>query len=401
MKYLSYPAYGLLLALVLAVFTCQHEAKAQSFTVSPPITVFTPQQLGQVGIDFPDGAIGVVKRSGSYVIFGAGGSFGNIGPGGNPTGSYEFAGTLDSFSPAHYTSAQHPTPALQIGRVQPSPDGRDFDRDYAGGGATYAFSVDGTPELVQIYHGEYHPDYPAGSPWYGGSGMAVSDNNGSSFTKVGQIIAPSITLQQFLNSLGSNQDQGLPVDGFMIEADEYGRPVGPGTADDQLYLYDIFSDRNATDARVSFGIARVKKADLIEAISLHKAPQFKKYYAPGGGFTEPGLGGKFTPIVTQGTDALAWPQATYCNYLGQFLLFYQTNQRMVQVRLASSLMKWGSPFTLVNNPTDPRTFYPAAVGLTHDQLRLDKQFYLFYQRRFTNTNPANPTYYRSTVTINP
>jgi len=397
MKHQCLLSFVVSLASGLAVLACPMAAQAESFTVSPPTTIFTPQQLGQFGIDFPDGAIGVIRSEGQYLIFGAGGSFGGIGPGGNATGTYKFAGTLSSFAPAQNTSPQHPIPSLQTGRVQPSPDGRDFDRDYAGGGPTYKYMVDGTPELVHVYHGEFHPNYPAGLPFYGGSGMAVSTNEGSSFAKIGEIIAPSMTLQEFIAS-GS---QGLPIDGFIIEGDANGRPVGSGLSEDQIYLYDIFSDRNASDAHDSFAIARIKKSDLIEAVSFHRAPLFKKYYAPSGGFTQPGLGGSFTPIVTQGTDALAWPQAVYCSYLNKFLLFYQTNQRMIQVRIASNLMDWSAPITLVNNPNDPRTFYPAVSGMKHDQFRLDKEFYLFYQRRFTNTNPANPTYYRSVVTISP
>jgi hypothetical protein len=248
---------------------------------------------------------------------------------------------------------------------------------------------------VQIYHGEYHPNYPAGLPFYGGSGMAVSDNEGASFAKIGEIIAPSMTLQEFISS-GS---QGLPVDGFTIDADATGHPVGAGESADQIYIYDVFSDRNPSDAHSSFAIARIKKSDLLEAVALHRAPLFKKYNAASGGFTQPGLGGSFTPIVTQGTDAIAWPQAVYCSYLNKFLLIYQTNQKMIQVRTATNLMHWSDPITLVNNPNPPETFYPAAVGMMHDQFRVDKQFYLFYERRTTNSNPANPTYYQSVVTI--
>jgi len=251
---------------------------------------------------------------------------------------------------------------------------------------------------VQIYHGEYHYNYPQGLPFYGGSGMAVSENDGSSFTKVGEILAPHLTQQQFFD-LGVNG--GLPVDGFMIEADGHGNYAGSSTSADGDYFYDIFTDRNSAAQHQGFAIARVAKADLIDALAVHKAPLFKKYYEPGGGFTEPGLGGSSTLIVTQGTDAIAWPQVIYCAFLHKYLLFYQTNQKMIQVRSSSNLMSWSAPTTLfTSSSASLKTFYPTAVGADSHPDLLGKRFFLYFQQR-NATAPLNPNYLRAEITITP
>ena len=78
-----------------------------------------------------------------------------------------------------------------------------------------------------------------------------------------------------------------------------------------VYCYVIFTDRNSFAQRQGFAIARVKKSDYTESLLMNKAPLFKKYYQPGGGFTEPGVGGSSTLIITQGTDNLAWSEVHY------------------------------------------------------------------------------------------
>jgi hypothetical protein len=386
--------------LLVAAFSVM-PAQAQSFSVGPVTPVLTTQQMTSFGVYYPDGAIGVLRQpSGKYEIFGAGGSFGGIGPGSNivPSGTYKFAGSLSSFAPAQLNGS-YPKPSLELGRLQPTPNGENFDRDYAGGGPTYVYSLGHKHMLVQIYHGEYHYNYPQGLPFYGGSGMAVSDNNGASFIKIGEILSPHLTQQQFFDL---HENGGLPVDGFMIEAGVAGNHIDSSSvSDDHFYWYDIFTDRNSAAQRQGFAIARVSKTDLLEALSVNKAPLFSKYYEPGGGFTEPGLGGSSTLIVTQGTDFIAWPQVIYCAYLHKFLLFYQTNQQSIQVRSSANLMSWSNPVTLfTSSSASLKTFYPTAVGIDSQPDVLGKNFFLYFQQR-NASGPLNPNYFRTEVTITP
>ncbi len=388
-----------LLTLCGVVVISAGPARAQQFSAGPMKPVLTTQQMTLDNVYYPDGAIGVLLQSpGVYSIYGAGGSFGGIGPGGNvvPSGTYKFSGSLSSFAPAQLNGA-YPKPSLELGRLQPAPYGETFDRDYAGGGPTYIYGVDNRKKLVQIYHGEYHYNYPAGLPFYGGSGMAISEDNGASFLKIGEILSPHLTQQQFYDL---NEKGGLPVDGFMIEADASGNYVAPNAPVNQVYCYDIFTDRNSAAQRQGFAIARVAKTDFLDAISLNKAPLFAKYYAPDGAFDQPGLGGSSTLIVSQ-ADAIAWPQAIYCDYLHKFLLFYQTNQNSIQVRSSSNLMSWSAPVTILTTPNAAlKMFYPTAVGTGSYPSVLGKTFYLYFQLRDA-TGQLKPNYLRSEITVSP
>ena len=82
--------------------------------------------------------MGVLRApSGKYFIFAPG-----AGIAGNPPqGTYKFVGTLDHFVPAKRGANNLPQPSMVLGRLQPSPDGSDFDRDYGGGGPVYLSMV--------------------------------------------------------------------------------------------------------------------------------------------------------------------------------------------------------------------------------------------------------------------
>jgi len=392
-------------AVLLAIggLVGQSKAQAESFQVAPPITVLSTQQMQKFGIDYPDLNLGALRKGGGgkYFIFSSGGSFGGIGPGITvvPPGTYRFLGSLNNFAPSQY-KGPYPAASLLLGRLQPSPDGSDFDRDYAGGGATYEENVDGKPSLVQIYHGEFWKNYPNGSQFYSAEGVAVSFNGGSFFTKLGEFLTPHVTREQFFASLQPGQTAGVSSDGFLVEADVNGNAIAANAG--EIYLYEVFEDLESVGSRPGFAVGRIKKADFLEALSMQKVPLIKKYYQPGGGFTEPGLGGSSTLVVTQGTDFIAKPQVRYSPYLRKFVLIYQTNQNKVQVRTSTNLLNWSqsTPITLIDSSSNPnlKTFYPAAVGLDADPALLGQKFLLYFQQRGA-AFPPNPNLFSSEVTI--
>lgn len=386
----------LLFAVTVFNLAAASIASAQAFFVGPPTPVLSTENMSKDNVYFPDGAIGVLPQGpGTYVMFGAGGSFGGIGPGANivPSGTYRFSGTLANFAPAQ-TREGYPVASLQWGRTQPSPFGENFDRDYAGGGPTYAYIIDGSYKLLQLYHGEYHPNYPKSLPFYGGEGMAISDNAGVSFTKIGQFISPHVSLQELIDS---GAQGGVPTDGFMIEADAVGNYIdSQRVSADHVYCYYIFSDRQSMSTPQGFAIARIRKPVLLDAIRFNLVAPFEKYY--NGTFSQPGLGGSSTFVVRQEKDAIAWPQPIYSAYLRQFLLFYQTNQESIQVRRSTNLMFWSEPTTIYKN-TDPelKTYYPTAVGVNGEPKLLGQTFYVYFQKRHVS-GQLRPNYYRIEVT---
>ena len=294
--------------------------------------------------------------------FAGGGSTAGLGPGQGivPFGTYKFIGTLDHLAPGKM-GPQWPAYSLTKGVLQPSPDGRQFDRDYGAGGPIYA--IPGSSALLQIYHGEYYCPPPTGH--YGGSGMAVSRDGGDTFTKIGQILSPHVSQNEFCQS---GTKGGFWADGAMIAADADGRHSGAG----DTYEYILFVDHNSLgEPYIGISIARASKADVFTAISKGQAPQFKKYYNPsnapgplGQFFTEPGLGGSSTPIVAISKYFIGTPGVLYNSDIHKFILYYQYNQQHIAVQTSENLFAWSPPQNIVD--VDPsanvRLFYPSMVG---------------------------------------
>jgi hypothetical protein len=158
-----------------------------------------------------------------------------------------------------------------------SPGGKgEFDNGYAG--------ISAVVQLGHTYYGFYHAEDQEGLPglaggipgFYASIGLATSDD-GKVWRKRGQVITSS---QPKSWTAYSNQgDRGAAEPGATMSKD--GRFV---------YLY--YSEHSRVQGRgVDICLAR---ADLKEGPPLPGA--FRKYYK--GAFSEPGLGGRDTPVMT-------------------------------------------------------------------------------------------------------
>ena len=359
-------------------------------TEGPAVPILTEQNMQAFGIFYPDMPIGVARApNGNLLVFSAGASFGRFGPGKNivPQGTYKFVGTLDHITPAK-TNGRWPAPSLMDGVRQPSPDGSDFDRDYAGGGPTYVERDPrwgNAPLLLQVYHGEYHENGTS-LPFYGASGLAISNDNGDTFTKIGEILSPHISRHEFF---GRRPTGGVTADASLVEADANGHPVAPNSGPAGVYVYAIFSDREDYPSRQGIAIARIAKSDLLDAIATKTAPHFTKFGSasatPGsvaGNLTEPGVGGRSSLIVGENAY-LATPNVAYDADLRKFVLCYQKNQKEIVLRTADNLLQWSAPTTIVSIPanSDVRVFYPTLVGVGKDPAVLGAAFDVFYLQR--------------------
>jgi hypothetical protein len=397
----------LLAAFILAFFFVYNSRPARAqVVVEPSVPILTAKELRSLGLQyFPDMPMGVIKdTNGSYLVFGAGAGANHI----PPTGTYKFTGTLDHFVPDRKT-ANGPAPSLMLGRLQPSPDGSDFDRDYAGGGPVYRLD---SGLLLHIYHGEYHYDSLAGMPAYGGLGMAISNNDGNTFDKIGQVISPHLTreeLHDWVIKTGRRQTAQW-ADGAMVEADADGNPIDPSKRPpiDDIYYYVIVTDRNSMKEPEGLAIARVRKREAIKAIEHRFAPKFLKYYLPEGEtvkpdrdyFTEPGLGGRSTLILSF-PDHIAQPMVLYDEYLRNFVLCYMEMQQKIMARWSSNLFRWSGPVLLYKTTgSTQRVFYPTIVGSNGTPGILDKTFYLYFVTRSEGTW-NDPELKRETVTLTP
>ncbi|HEY9733288.1 MAG TPA: hypothetical protein V6C89_15320 [Drouetiella sp.] len=350
---------------------------------------------------FPDMPLGAIKApSNEYLWFGPG-SMGKR----ETEGTYVFHGSLSSFQPCDF-----PQPTMHTGSIQPSPDGNDFDRDYAGGGPVYCVApngaltgvFDGHAPIIVLYHGEYH-FFGTKLGQFGGSGLAISRNGGRTFSKLGAILLPHEPKEQC-----GEEHRNAYADGSLVEADEAGNPIEERGKRDgnqlenrnstnirsketdsrerrepEVYWYAIYTDPLGIKGRAGFSVARVKRSDAIAALKRNQSPQFNKYFE--GKWTESGVGGNSSPVVLEPDHYIATPQVHYSQYLRKFVLVYQQDQNSVWLRTSSNLIDWSQPTLLhrvaaVDEATGvkKKLFYPSIVGFGNDPLDIGQRFYLYF-----------------------
>ncbi|MCX7826873.1 MAG: hypothetical protein N2689_15140 [Verrucomicrobiae bacterium] len=179
----------------------------------------------------------------------------------------------------------------------------EFDNGYAGINA----AVRAKPgELLAFYHAEDQEGMKTvghGIPgFYGRVALAVSRDDGASFEKRGPVLSG-----RFAKDATGPGDQGVGEPWVLAE------PRGE-------FLYAYYTSHERVDGRgVQICMARCPVADAT------RADAWKKFHA--GGFTEPGLGGKDTPVFTSGlsqADAV-FPHVVFVPGLRQFMMTFCLN----------------------------------------------------------------------------
>jgi hypothetical protein len=242
------------------------------------------------------------------------------------------------------TNLQHLSAARQV--LAPGPPGSFDNGDAAISGAV---SVDGT--LWAIYHAEDHedlPPIPGNIPgYYASVGLATSTDGGDTWRKRGQIIV-SPTSKAWTAHPGHNaRGAGLP-----------GLAPDPGGR----YLYLYYTDQSFTAGRgTQICMAR---ADLAQGPPL--PGRWRKYWA--GEFSEPGLGGRESPVLS--VDALdeahaMYPHPAYSAYLGKYIMVFNVNRWKEPVRglpltlsgiyfaVSDDGIQWSAPAMLVRDYSYP------------------------------------------------
>ncbi len=177
----------------------------------------------------------------------------------------------------------------------------EFDNGYAGISGVYAHR-DG--KLYAFYHAEdqesmksFWNEVPG---YYGCVGMAVSDDGGRSFTKLG----PAITSAQ-VKDPKEMPDQGCGE--LCVFPEIRGK-----------YLYAYYVDHSRVEGRgvqIFLARSRVTKAPPLPGT-------WKKYHE--GKFREDGLGGRDTPVLSAreiNADA-TFPHVTYSTALGKYVMVF-------------------------------------------------------------------------------
>lgn len=248
------------------------------FAAEPRIELGPPEVVlahGQLGLSyFPDGRLAVVRTQPVCRVLVAAGVSSFL---------------LEGPAMGRFTSARK---VLSHGRPG------EFDNGYAGISAAVRAS---SGELLAFYHAEDQEGMKSvgnGVPgFYCRVALAVSKDNGLTFEKRGPVLSGQLPK----NPAGPG-DQGVGEPWVLAE------PKGG-------FLYAYYTSHERVDGRgVQICLARCPVADALTPGA------WKKFHA--GGFAEPGLVGKDTPVVTSGqkaADAL-FPHVVFIPGLRKFVM---------------------------------------------------------------------------------
>jgi len=195
---------------------------------------------------------------------------------------------------------QHLSAATPI--LRPGGKG-EFDNGYAG--------ISAVIQLGQIYYGFYHAEDHEGLPalaggipgFYASIGLATSED-GTTWKKRGQLITSS---------------QSKSWTAYPNQGDRGAAEPGATMSKDGRFVYLYYTEHSRMKGRgVDICLAR---ADLKEGPPLPGA--FRKYYK--GAFSEPGLGGRDSPVMTargfQSANALEG-HVTYSKKAEKYLMIF-------------------------------------------------------------------------------
>jgi hypothetical protein len=263
--------------LLLPLATLRAADISKRVELGPPETVLADKALGLRY--FPDERLAVVRtKPDCRVIVAAGvSSFLLEGP------------TIGKFTKA--------TRILDKGKPG------EFDNGYAGISAAVRAR---SGELLAFYHAEDQEGMKtvgSGIPgFYCRVALAVSLDDGATFEKRGPVLS-----SQLPKDPNGSGDQGV------------GEPWVLGEAKGE-FLYAYYTSHERLDGRgVQICMARCPAADALKPGAWRKLRE--------GGFTEAGLGGKDTPVVTGGqkdADAL-FPQVVFLPALRQYVMMFCLN----------------------------------------------------------------------------
>lgn len=239
-----------------------------------------------------------------------------------------------------------------------------FDNGYAGFGAVYLDKISG--EILAFYHAEDHEGLEGllcsvGAPaWYGSVGLAISRDNGFTFDKLGQVI----TSNEPKNTANPSPDGAHGVAGPAVIADPTGQ-----------YLYMYFAELPRYPPRLDgIALARSKLEDR------GRPGTWFKYY--NGDFTEPGLGGRATHVVTGASTPGGWagfPSVSFNTYLNAYLMVH-VGQYGFYLRTSKNGIYWSDPIELLrattNVPTSSLSSFPTIIG--EDDTHTAQTNWLYY-----------------------
>ena len=351
---------------------------------SPVLTVTQRTSLGFVDGP-PDGTLGVLLTNGTYSFYGAGLSGTTCAGTPKVQGTYRLGGSL--------TAITAPYGCTALIRPFGDPNGYTFDINYAGGGPVLAVtSSSGQAGVLHVYHGEFHGGTcGTGACTYASLGMALSQDDGATFQKLGEIVQPYATRSAQINAGMETQVGG----GTLVLADGNGNHIADVSIADPstVYLYVFYYDADPSAAPPCntgqcLGVARAQLSTVLTAAFTGNTAAFPvlftKYY--NNGWTQPGTSGDpnaatnsghYTPLIAA---TGAFPSVIYDSTTNQYLIAYAAaNHTSITMQHGSSLLSWSGPIStgVVTDGTHA-VLYPTLVGEGNDPTTSSGEPWLFY-----------------------
>jgi hypothetical protein len=238
-----------------------------------------------------------------------------------------------------------------VDKVLEPGDEYSFDNGYAGIGGAYFHGDGEDAPLIAFYHAEDHqgmpyfpPDYMI-SGYYARVGAAISYDQGKTWEKLGFVITSS-KIKEW--SLGEwHLDRGAGIPGLVM--DKNGE-----------YLYLFYSEFSRVDGRgVQICLARAPVSPDPGGIPLNP---WKKFY--NGDFSEPGLGGLDTPVISalHLNESYAFlPSVTYSEELDQYIIVFNIycwkedtdntglEYNGIYIAFSNDCINWTEPYMLIRD----------------------------------------------------
>lgn len=258
--------------------------------------------------------------------------------------------SIDSFSDASgiYKNASTSEMQTVLGGAIPNDP---YEDKYAAITSTWRDPATG------IIHGWYHSEIYvnkancSNNPSYATVGYATSMDDGKTFTK-----------------------QGYALSGFYPNNPSV--CAGQGTAHPTIieqgdYLYMIYDEWPTNFSIGGISIARASKT----------SPNvWTKYYQ--GNFTEPGIGGNFTPIIPRGQSGNNfWHGSVIWNsYLGKFVMVHTnfSKEGSIYIRTSNDLINWSAAQLLIATPANWGYRYPTLFGT--DNKTMGQEGWIYFGR---------------------
>jgi hypothetical protein len=267
--------------------------------------------------------------------------------------------------------------------------------------------------ILGFIHMEFSDPRPAAEMCYFRFGLGWSENGGKNFTWLDYILEPSITYNHSMFGSKYNRPRwypniGLPA--YIVKDGYFHIYYGDthGLATDGSIQNTSNSGAGNPDQGVA--VVRAKVADVIAAAKQHKGVKWKKRFQ--GDWTEPGMGGKFTPLSIA-PEGYMHGDAAYCKPLDKFVMVQQSGGRIQQTHawrqaillsFSSDGLEWSAWQVVVNVTQLPgykggQVTYPSLVSLENneDNEVLGSTFAVVFQLRAGNS--SNPPFQFVSVNV--